>query len=67
MNSHTTLGDVLMMFGIVDENRDTFRTNLLSPITKHKQHCINDVGLAAPVRTDDGGKALDTRDRISTQ
>lgn len=50
--------DVRMLVRTVDQNRQLLGADLLSSVSKHKEHGVDHVGLATAVRTDDAGEAL---------
>ena len=61
VNCNSTGGDVLVVLAVVDQYAHLLGANLVGTVTKHKQHRVDDIGLATAVGTDDGSKTLQSK------
>jgi len=58
MHSNGAAVNIRMGVAGVDQNADFLRSDLGRSISKHKQHGVDDIWLAAAVRTNNWGKIL---------
>lgn len=59
MHFHSAALDVFVLVRAVDKHRELFGSDLLCPISEHKQHRIYHIGLPAAIWTNDTGKSLE--------
>ena len=58
VHGHGAAAHVGVLLTVVDEHTQLLGPDLVGTVTKHKQHGVNHVGLAAAVGADDGREVL---------
>lgn len=61
MHLHTTALHILVFIRAVDQHWELFWSDLLSSVSKHKEHWVYHIGLSTSVGTNDAGKSLGGR------
>lgn len=62
---HRAALHILVLVRAVDEHRELFGPDFLSPVPEHKEHGIDHIGFPTSIGTNDAGEALQTQWRSS--
>lgn len=58
---HSTALHIFVLIRAVNQHWELFRSDLLSSVSKHKEHWVYHIGLPTSIWTNDAGKALRKR------
>lgn len=58
---HSTALHIFVLIRAVNQHWELFRSDLLSSVSKHKEHWVYHIGLPTSIWTNDAGKALRRR------
>lgn len=61
MDGHCAVINVLVIFTVMNQETDFLWAYLVCPVTKDKEHGVNNIGFSTSIRTNNGSKALQTK------